>query len=277
MVDFSKRLNKNKDTQMAKNEVEIKKDAPLPMVMDFEQDEGGGLNNLNAQDYAIPFIGILQSLSPQVKPVKAGGLEGAKIGMIFNTVTKELIDGDEGIDVIPCAYQKKWIEWKPRSAGGGFVKQHDTEDIMRSTTPDAKNDNYLPNGNTVVPTANYFVIIIKKGVPETAVLSMTKTQITKSKKWNSIMSAIKFVKKDGVSLYTPPMYSHKYRLTTIEQEKSGFSWYGWEISNLGKLTDAEAPLYALAKKLNSEVEAGMVKAKPNSDEALSQDSVSEVM
>lgn len=262
---------------MAKNteskDLEIKKDAPLPMIMDFESDAGGGLNNLNATDYAIPFIGILQSLSPQVKPVKAGGLEGAKIGMIFNTVTKELVDGDEGIMVIPCAYQKKWIEWKPRSAGGGFVKQHDSDSIMQSTTPDAKNDNYLPNGNTVVPTANYFVIIIKDGVPETAVLSMTKTQITKSKKWNSIMSAIKINGKNG--LFTPPMYSHKYHLTTIEQEKSGFSWYGWEIANAGRLTEADAAFYALAKKLNQEVEAGMIKAKPQEDAP--SDNTSEVM
>jgi hypothetical protein len=264
---------------MAKNneskDLELKKDAPLPVVMDFEDDAGAGLNNLTAQDFAIPFIGILQSLSPQVKPVKAGGLEGAKIGMIFNTVTKELIDGDEGIVVIPCAYQKKWIEWKPRSAGGGFVKQHDNEDIMASTTADAKNDNYLPNGNTVVPTANYFVIIIKNGLPETAVLSMTKTQITKAKKWNNIMSSIKKQGKTGI--YTPPMYSHKYRLTTIEQEKSGFSWYGWEIANAGELTSADVALYNLAKKLNKEVEAGMLKAKPNSEEVLANDSLSEVM
>ena len=256
------------------NELELKKDAPLPAVMDFEQDEGGGLNNLSAQDYSIAFISILQQLSPQVKPVKAGGLEGAQIGMIYNTLTKEVVDGDEGVLVIPCSYQKKWIEWKPRNAGGGFVKQHDTEDIMSSTTPDTKNDHYLPNGNMVVPTANYFLIVIKDGVPQTAIMSMTKTQITKAKKWNSIMGAIKLLKKDGISYYTPPMFSHMYKLTTVEQEKNGFSWYGWEVTNAGKITNPN--LYALAKKLNQEVESGMIKAKPQ-EETAHADSVSEVM
>lgn len=263
---------------MAKNieskALELKKEnLPSNQVMDFEEDAGGGLNNLTASDYAIPFIGILQSLSPQVKPVKAGGLEGAKIGMLYNTVTKELIDGDEGIIVIPCAQVRSYIEWKPRTAGGGFVKIHDNESIMQSTTPDSKNDAYLPNGNVVVPTINYYVIVIKNGVPETAVLSMTKTQITKAKKWNSIMGAIKIQGKTG--LYTPPMFSHKYKLTTVEQEKSGFSWYGWEISNLGKLIDKETPLYMLAKKLNQEVEKGMIKAKPQED--ITSDTHSEVM
>ena len=105
-----------------------------------------------------------------------------------------MIDGEEGIIVIPCFYQKKWIEWKQRESGGGFVKQHDTEDIMQSTTPDAKNNSILPNGNVVVPTANYFVLVVKpNGATETAVLSMTKTQLTKSKKWNSIISNIKWI------------------------------------------------------------------------------------
>lgn len=249
---------------MAKTEVTKKEEAKLPMVMNFEEDAGGGLNNLTAQDYAIPFIGILQSLSPQVKPVKAGGIEGAVIGAIFNTVTKEIIDGDEGIIVVPCAQTRSYIEWKPRSSGGGFVKSHDNKEIMNLTTLDAKNDAYLPNGNVVVPTVTYYLIIIKNGLPETAVLSMTKTQITKAKKWNSIMSAIKFTKKDGTP-YTPPMFSHKYRLTTVEQEKSGFSWYGWEIVNAGVLSNSEAAIYALAKKLNAEVEAGLIKAKPQEE------------
>lgn len=252
---------------MAKNteskELEVKKDVPLPTVMSFEEDAGGGLNNLTASDYAIPFVSILQSLSPQVKPVRAGGIEGAQVGMIFNTVTKEVTDGEQGIMVIPCAYQKKWIEWKPRNSGGGFVKQHDTEAIMASTVADAKNDAYLPNGNVVVPTANYFVIIINKGVPETAVLSMTKTQLTRSKKWNSIMSAIKLQGKTG--LYTPPMYSHKYHLTTSLEEKSGFSWYAWNIANAGALKETDASFYSLAKKLNKEAEAGIIKAKPQEE------------
>lgn len=261
---------------MENSALELKTEAPLPVVMDFENDEGSGLNNLSQQDYSIAFISILQQLSPQVKPVRAGGLEGAQVGMIFNTLTKEVVDGDKGVMVIPCAYQKKWIEWRPRSSGGGFVKQHDTEDIMNSTSLDSKNDAYLPNGNVVVPTANYFVIVVTNGIPHTAILSMTKTQITKSKKWNSLMSSIKFVKKDGVSLYTPPMFSHMYKLTTTEQEKNGFSWYGWEITNAGKLTNEQANLYALAKKLNQEVDAGKIKAKPQ-EEAMHVDSVSEVM
>ncbi|HBP65139.1 MAG TPA: hypothetical protein DD730_12890, partial [Desulfosporosinus sp.] len=227
-------------------------------------------------DYAIPFMTILQSLSPQLK--RGSGVEGAEVGALFNTVTKEVIDGEKGVIAIPCAYQKSWIEWKTRETGGGFVKQHTTEDIMRSTTPNVKGDNLLPNGNMVVPTANYYIIVIRdNGAPETVVLSMTKTQLTKAKKWNSIMSAIKLTGAKG--LYTPPMFSHKYRLTTHEEEKNSFAWYAWEISNAGKLDAANAQdvaLYALAKKLNEEVEKGLLKAKPQ-EEPANQDNSSEVM
>ncbi len=267
---------------MAKSkELEVKEEAKLPVIAGFEEDAGGGFGNLSASDYAIPFMTILQSLSPQVKPVKAGGVEGAVIGHVFNTVTKEIIDGDEGILVIPCYCQRSWIEWRPRNQGGGFVKSHPTEEIMESTTDSAdKKDQVLPNGNVVVPTVTYYLIVIKdSGVPETVVISMTKTQIKNAKKWNSIMSAIKFQGKE--KLYTPPMFSHKYRMTTKEEKKNDFSWYGWEIANAGALqiqNKMDMELYTLAKKLNTEVEKGILKAKPIEDEAhAGKESSSEVM
>jgi hypothetical protein len=42
-----------------------------------------------------------------------------KPGMIFNTVTKELFDGEKGIDVIPCHYKLEYVEWQERGEGGG--------------------------------------------------------------------------------------------------------------------------------------------------------------
>ncbi len=242
--------------------LEVKVDAPLPVVMNFEEDAGAGLNNLTAQDYAIPFMSILQQLSPQLK--RGSGIDGAVVGAIFNTVTKEVIDGEEGITVIPCFYQKSWIEWKTRESGGGFVKQHPTDELMATTFLDVKGNAILQNGNVLVPTANYYILVVRdNGAVETAVLSMTKTQLTESKKWNSIIGAIKLQGKNG--MYTPPMFSHMYHLTTHEKTKNSFSWYGWEISNRGPVNTAS--IYALAKKLNNEAEKGALKVKHQEDDA----------
>ena len=53
----------------------------VAQAIDFYADSGLGLENVDAQSVAIPFITVLQGLSPQIETV-----EGAKPGLIINTV-----------------------------------------------------------------------------------------------------------------------------------------------------------------------------------------------
>ena len=46
----------------------------------------------------------------------------AKAGDIYNTVTGEWYKGGEGIKVVPCAYQRRFLEWMPRGSGSGAPK-----------------------------------------------------------------------------------------------------------------------------------------------------------
>ena len=46
-------------------------------------------------------------------------MEGAEAGMIYNSVTGELYNGVEGINVIPCFYKLEYLEWKDRGEGLG--------------------------------------------------------------------------------------------------------------------------------------------------------------
>lgn len=240
-----------------KSVVEIPK-AGLPAVLDFAEDAGAGFQNLSAQDVSIPFIGIIQQLSPQLK--RETKVEGAEEGCIFNPVTQEVIDGEEGIVVIPCAYQKKWVEWKQRSVGGGFVKHHETDALLATCVQDDKMNEILPNGNVLVPTAYYYILLkTDSGNWTKAILSWTKTQLKKSKKWNTIMSSIKFPKTNG-EVYTPAIFSHSYRLKTARETKNSYSWFGWEVAMEGVLTDKA--IYNLAKALHQEVEKGEIKLKP---------------
>ena len=81
------------------------------LVLDDDLLSGGtGLEDTDSGDYAIPFVRVLQSGSPQLKKNHAKYIEGASQGMLFNTVSNAVYDGDEGILVIPCAYTKKYIE-----------------------------------------------------------------------------------------------------------------------------------------------------------------------
>ena len=98
------------------NELKAKQETSLAL---FGNDVSKGFENMTQEDMALPFVRILGQLSPQVTDGDAKYIEGAKPGMIYNTVTSELYDGKKGIKVIPCYYKKDYPEWSDRGDGPG--------------------------------------------------------------------------------------------------------------------------------------------------------------
>ena len=239
------------------NEVTEKKSAPLPANM-FEEDAAKGLGAIGQDDLALPFLKILGQLSPEVNKRDGKYVEGAEPGMIFNSVSGELYDGVKGLDVIPAFYKLEYIEWKDRGEGPGApVAIYDSSsDIMSKTKPDANYKDRLPNGNYIEKTASHFVIITGDS-PATALISMKSTQLKISRKWNSMMSGIKLKGKNG--LYTPASFSHIYKLKTTQMSNDKGTWFGWEVSKVGPITDAS--IYQQAKTFSDSISKGAVKAK----------------
>ena len=239
------------------NEVTEKKSAPLPANM-FEEDAAKGLGAIGQDDLALPFLKILGQLSPEVNKRDGKYVEGAEPGMIFNSVSGELYDGVKGIDVIPSFYKLEYIEWKDRGDGPGApVAIYDSSsDIMSKTKADANYKDRLPNGNYIEKTASHFVIITGDS-PSTALISMKSTQLKISRKWNSMMSGIKLKGKNG--LYTPASFSHIYKLKTTQMSNDKGTWFGWEVSKVGPITDAS--IYQQAKTFSDSISKGAVKAK----------------
>jgi hypothetical protein len=234
-----------------------KADAPLPANV-FEEDAAKGLGNIGQQDLALPFLKILAQLSPEVNKRDGKYVEGAEAGMIYNSVTGELYDGTEGINVIPCFYKLEYLEWKDRGEGvGAPVAIYDSSsDIMSTTKPDANYKDRLPNGNYIDKTASHFVIILGDS-PSTALISMKSTQLKISRKWNSMMSGLKLKGKNG--LYTPASFSHIYRLKTTQMSNDKGTWFGWEVSKVGPVTESQS--YQQAKTFCENISKGSVKAK----------------
>ena len=239
------------------NQVTEKKSAPLPSNL-FEEDAAKGLGKIGQEDLALPFLKILGQLSPEVNKRDGKYVEGAEPGMIFNSVSGDLYDGVKGIDVIPCFYKLEYIEWKDRGEGPGApVAIYDSSsDIMSKTKADASYKDRLPNGNYIEKTASHFVIVTGDS-PSTALISMKSTQLKISRKWNSMMSGIKLKGKNG--LYTPASFSHIYKLKTTQMSNDKGTWFGWEVSKVGPITDAS--LYQQAKSFSESISKGAVKAK----------------
>ena len=243
------------------NQVAEKKTAPLPANM-FEEDAAKGLGAIGQEDLALPFLKILGQLSPEVNKRDGKYVEGAEPGMIYNSVTGDLYDGVQGIDVIPCFYKLEYIEWKDRGEGPGApVAIYDSSsDIMSKTKPDANYKDRLPNGNYIEKTASHFVIVSGDS-PSTALISMKSTQLKISRKWNSMMSGIKMNGKNG--MFTPASFSHIYKLKTTQMSNDKGTWFGWEVSKVGPVTDQS--LYGQAKSFSENISKGSVKAKHGED------------
>jgi hypothetical protein len=231
----------------------------------FEKDANAGLGNLGMDDLAIPFLRILSDTSPQVKKRDPLYIEGAESGMIYNTLTKEIYSGSDGVSVIPCAYQRQYIEWMDRGKGTGApVNIYPAENnILSKTTRDDQRKDRLENGNYIEDTANHFCLVLgNDGTTSQVLVAMKSTQRKKSKRWNSLMLGLKM--KGSKGLFTPPSYSHVYLLKTIAESNDLGEWFGWDISRVGPVEDGN--IYQQAKAFAESVAAGEVKVKHEEDE-----------
>jgi hypothetical protein len=258
-------MNKEKSNM---NQVAEKKKADVALTSMFEQDANTSFSNMDTDDYALPFLRVLGQLSPECNKRDAKYVDGAEPGMIFNTVTKQLYDGEAGVNIIPCYYKREYVEWSDRGEGTSApVAIHSVDSgIIKEATRDASYKDRLPNGNYLENTASYFVLI-DDGT--SALISMKSTQLKVSRSWNSMMNSIKLKGKTG--MFTPAMYSHVYSLKTVQQSNDKGTWFGWTIEKVGPVQDKD--LYEAAKSFASSVNKGDVTAKHGGDETKSKDEV----
>jgi hypothetical protein len=224
----------------------------------FEADAGAGMENMGVDDLALPFLKILSGLDSILDE-----LEDARKGDLFNTVTNRIYKGKEGVLVVPCAYMRRFIVWAPRGSGSGgpqAIYAPGDLDIPKTERSGEDFKDYVVGGNGeyLDETHQHFVLLLNDdGSVETALIAMKSTQLKRSRKWNSMVSSITLQGKNGP--FTPPRFSHVYRLKTATEENSKGSWHGWDVSREGPVEDAA--LYLRAKSFSESVLQGEVLVK----------------
>jgi hypothetical protein len=144
---------------------------------------GQGLQNVGNDDITIPRLAIVQSGSPQRKKKDEKYIEGADEGHVFNTVSGTLYT--DGLTIIPCGYKKSYVEWIPREKGGGLVAVHDYK--PDSAKIDSKTKKTMLGENQLVDTAEHYVLVKNNDSYEPAVLTMTSSNLSVSRKWNTLL------------------------------------------------------------------------------------------
>jgi hypothetical protein len=232
----------------------------LPMVYDAAP--AAGFEDATRDAFAIPFLYVLQSLSPQCKKSDGAYIKGAEEGMLYNTVTQELFGGDEGVEIIPCSFTHTFVEWGLRESGGGFISEFDSVSghaLKQRCKRDDRGRDILPSGNHLADTRNHYVLIKDgEGNWQPVLMSLTSTQIKASRNWMSAMQRTCESKRC-------PMFALKYRLTTVPQQNEKGSWYGIALELIG-LVDSVAE-YNQAKAFYEQVRLGAVKTDRTADGA----------
>lgn len=226
-----------------------------------EERAGEASENATQDDYAMPFLSLLQSGSPQCKKTDPRRVEGAEEGMFFNTVDKSVYDSEDGVVFVPCGYRRSFVEWKLREDGGGFVGEYLPGEEPPTVTDD-KNRDILENGNELKDTRYWYGFVINAdGSSDAAVIGMTRTQLKPSKAWFNLVT--KNVWPDGKQRSKePPMYVWSYRLKSVPQQKDDHSFWNWDVTRDAPVTDAG--VLNAGKQLHDSVKAGDVKRADDS-------------
>jgi hypothetical protein len=232
----------------------------------FAEDAGMGYEEVDKEHLQIPFIRPLQALSPQLKKNDPAFISGASQGNIFNTVTNQVWDGDEGVVVLPVYFQMKYLEFVPRMQGGGFVSElsPDSAEVRNAVRDRDSGMTLLANGNELVNSAQHWVQLVHDdGALESAIIDMKKTQLSRSRRWNSLMMS---QNHNGQRM---PPWCNTYLLRTVEDGNDKGSWYSWVITQKDRTPIEEyatSPLTISAKELHSTIKAGALQIAPPSPE-----------
>lgn len=225
-----------------KNEVALTEEYAVAARPDWmKEDTGRGNEEVNSNDITLPRLSVIQDLSPQHKANKEEYIEGAKVGQLFNTVTKELYDK---VAFIPVKLVKEWVLWKDRKKGGGFGGAFPDE---RSANR-AKMEQDSPNDWEVVDTDVQYGLTVTgprdNPVMEEVVISLSKGLKKASRNFNTM-----------IKLGGGDRFSRIYSLESVDDtSKNGEDYKNLKFSQLGFVTEA---MYKRAESVYEAIEAGL--------------------
>lgn len=207
----------------------------------FEADANVGFQEgIDQGAYAMPFLSILQGLSPQVQRGTPQYIDGAMPGRMINSVTKDMFDE---LDVTVVRRTHTFCMWLPREQGGGFKGEYDaTPEAVaefQMYKVDDKNRRFNAQGLEVTEHRNFYCQVVREEAAQEPVLvSLTKSMLPVAKQWNSLIS-MKCVRVGDNS--SPVLISEIWTLKPTLRKKGENQWYVFSVVH--KERHANARIY----------------------------------
>ena len=243
---------------MATEVANAKTTAVANLMDDLFDSAGQGMETIGADDMQIPFLRILQPLSPQLLKTDPKFIKGASAGDIFNTVTGQFWEADTGLTVLMCAYTTKFLEFQLRETGGGFMGELSADDPdIRKTERNGATE-MLPSGNELVRSAQFLVLGVEDtGATTQMICDMKKTQMKIAKQWNTRRAGLK-VMHPQKGMFNPPMWAVPWKLTTVQESNDKGSWFNYAVAQ-EEMDSVKPDAIIEARDLYNSFRAGEIK------------------
>lgn len=242
-----------------------KKEIEQELLKRMEQDSGHGMEGADNDCFAVSYLTVLQDMSPQVKKKNEEYIQGAEPGMLFDTASGEVFDGDEGVEIVQIGFERRVNIWKPNRGGfAGMMSVNDERFTAGKHGEPGSRDEFKTfdeAGNELVDTRNHFVYILKAdGTFSPAVMSCSASKIKISNKFMSKLRGIMLDRSDGSGKYNPPTFAFAYRLRTfLDSNNSGDEFYNFRVPEMSKqVVDPE--IYEQSRNMNLQIAEGKVQA-----------------
>jgi hypothetical protein len=243
--------------------------AGMDDMMQEAAELGGAGRTKGMEDNQVPFISLLQDLSPEVKKRDPAYIEGAEPGFIINKGTQKIYAGDTGLIVQPWASERVINKWIPREAGGGYQGRFPltgtVEETMKalgaSQRPDPKDPTKFDwivedTGHQLIDTRYVYVNVLENGRCDPAVVAFSSTGHTVAKKWSTLRNASRL--PNGAE---HPIWFKKYRMRSQAKKNNKGDFFVLAFDDLGDegfITDAS--IRNMARSLHEAFAAGSIRA-----------------
>lgn len=239
------------------------------VAYDYGKDAGAGFSAMTSADFKIPFLSVLQALSPQVNGENP--MPDAKAGMLFDTVSGKLYDGKKGITLVVVGRKHVWAEWAPRAQGGGFRGQHATDEPLVLNAPKKLKDGkptlvrLTKDGNELVETFYLYAVVLGEDgtTPVGAiVVPLTSTKIGPYQTFNTKLREFTGMPSKF------PLFAFRLQLTTEIEKRAAGTSYNIRLAPVGgtfgtSLLAPDSAAYQAAKALGSMVDSGRATIDPS--------------
>lgn len=236
---MSKKLNPEKSA-------ELQAEQRPEQFAHLRGDNAAGFEALDSSVSVMPFLRILQQLSPQLNKKKPEYIPEAAEGLLFNSVTNQLYEPP--VEVIVGRFDRYYIEWKPDR--GGFVQVHTPGEVgealaRRQLTRDRKNRIVHPETDNVYSeTFVYYVLLTEYLTEGVCLLSLSSTQLKEARRWNRQLSNT-FL--PGTLRRALP-YWLRWHLTFPEVSNDEGDWRGLKVDFAGFVTEEQLQLVMEMRK-----------------------------